>query len=72
MGPELMASVSFLHMDLSYSLGCAGSLSPNLQLVFSENFSTCRCVFDIFLGVRGDFYVLLLCHLDLSSAWIPL
>lgn len=59
MGPELMASVSFLHMDLSYSLGCAGSLSPNLQLVFSENFSTCRCIFHVLLGV-GELHILLL------------
>ena len=66
MGPELMASVSFLHMDLSYSLGCARSLSLNLQLVFSEKFSTCKCIFDMSLGTRGDFCVLLLCHLDLS------
>ena len=40
------------------------SLSATLQLVFSENFSTCRCIFEVFMEV-GESYVLLLQHLDL-------
>lgn len=34
--------------------------SASFQLVFCENCSTCRCVFDVFVG-RDE---LLLCHLD--------
>ena len=34
-----------------------------LQLVLSENFSTCRCIFGVFVG-EGEFYILLLHHLD--------
>ena len=39
------------------------SLSSSLQLVFSKDFSTCRCVFDVFM-VGGEFHIFLLCHLD--------
>ena len=40
-GPKRMASLpTQFHMDISYSLGCR-SLSPSLQLVCSENCSTC-------------------------------
>ena len=35
----------------------------NFQLVFIENCSTCKCIFDVFMG-EGEFHVLLLCHLD--------
>lgn len=41
------------------------SLSAGLLFVSSENFSTGRCVFDLFLG-GDEFHVLLLCHLNLS------
>ena len=37
-------------------------LSARLQLIFSENCSTCRCIFDVFV-VGGEFHVLLLYHL---------
>ena len=48
-----------------YSLGSV-SLSTRLQFVFSENSSTCRCIFDMF--VRGDdLSILLGCHHDLHS-----
>ena len=42
------------------------SCSTSLQLVFSENSSTCKCIFDVFVG-GGEFYILLLCRLDLSK-----
>ena len=43
---------------LSYSILCVSflqpwlykSLSASLQLVFSENCFTCRCIFDVFMG----------------------
>ena len=41
------------------------SLSASFQLVFSENFSTCRYIFNVFMG-GGKFCILLLCHRDLS------
>ena len=40
------------------------SLSDSFQLVFSENFSTCRCIFEVFIG-GVEFHVLLL-HLSSS------
>ena len=43
------------------------SPSASFQLVFSENYSSCRFIFDVFVG-RGELYVLLFCHLD----WNPL
>ena len=54
----------------SYSVMCGSflqpclpsSLSASLQLVFSENDSTCRHIFDVFVRV-GEFSVLFLNHL---------
>ena len=53
----------------SYLLLCRSFLQPWLyksscqfQLVFSENWSTCRCIFDVFVE-GGEFHVLLLHHL---------
>ena len=40
------------------------SLSASLHLVFSENFPTCRCIFDAFMG-EVEFHVLLH-HVDSS------
>ena len=36
--------------------------SAIFQLIFSENFSTCKLNFDVFLR-ESEFHVLLLCHL---------
>ena len=52
-----------LHGDLSCSFDYMRS-SASFQLVFCENCSTCRCIFDVFVG-EGELRVLLLCHLDL-------
>ena len=35
-------------------------------LVFHENCSTCRCIFDVFVE-GGELHILLLCHLDLFT-----
>ena len=43
------------------------SLSGSFQLVFNENCSTCRFIFDVCMS-RGELYVLVFCHLD----WNPL
>ena len=43
--------------------------SAIFQLIFSENSSTCKCNFDMFLR-EGEFHVLLLCHLDLNSSLV--
>lgn len=40
--------------------------SARFQLVSNENCSTCRCMFDVFVG-RIELHILLLCHLDLHS-----
>ena len=56
----------------SYLILCGSFLQPCLfkspsascQLVFSENDSTCRCSFNVFV-VGGEFRVLLLYRLDL-------
>lgn len=40
------------------------SLSASCQLVFSENYLTGRCIFNVFV-VGGEFHVLLLYRLDL-------
>ena len=37
--------------------------SAGLQLVFHKNCSTCRCIFDVFVG-RGELHILLFCGLD--------
>ena len=36
--------------------------SASFQLVSCENFSTRRCIFDVFKG-GGDLHILLFCHL---------
>ena len=40
------------------------SLSASFQLVFSENCSTCGCIFEVFMGVVVSSVFLLLCHCD--------
>ena len=55
----------------SYVITCVFFLQPwlyrspyaSFQVVFSENCSTCRCIFDVFVG-ECDLHILLLCHLD--------
>lgn len=54
------SSPTKLHVHLSYSLGNRNS--DSFQLVFSGNFSVCRCIFDEFVGV-GELHMLLLCYL---------
>ena len=55
---RLCVNVS-LHLD-------SMSLSASLQFVFSENYSTCKYIFDLFMGGgSGELHFLLLCHLDL-------
>ena len=39
------------------------SLSASFQLFFSETCSTCKCIFDVFVG-GGELHVFLLCHLE--------
>lgn len=57
----------------SYLVMCGYSLEPWLYqgtsasflLLFSEYYSTCACIFDVFVG-EDELHVLLLCHLDKS------
>ena len=49
-------------MHLSYNRGCTRVLQP----VSNENFSKCRCVFDVFIG-GGELQFLLIFHLDLFN-----
>ena len=60
----------------SYLIMCVFFLQPLLymspasfELVFHES-STCRCIFDVFVG-RGEVHILLLHHLDLPSLKSP-
>ena len=53
-----------LREDLSCNFGCTESFWWFL-LVFCENCSMCRHIFDVFVG-RSELYILLLCHLDPS------
>ena len=52
---------TWLRGDLSCSFGFM-RFSLSVQQVFCENFSTCRYVFDVFVG-GGELSVLLFCHL---------
>ena len=54
---------TWLHVYLSYSLGCIGVLCQ--LVVFSENCSTYRCIFDVFMS-GGECHILLLHHFDWS------
>ena len=68
--PPKGASPELLLFSLSYPATRQSFLQPWLygnsagfQLVFQENHSTCRCIFDMF--VKGDeLHILLFCHLD--------
>ena len=62
----------------SYPITCIPFLQPCLyrspsacfQLAFSENYSTRRCIFDVFVG-GGELQVLLLHHLDPLYSPLP-
>ena len=57
---------SSLHYMCMFQPGLYRSSSASFWLIFSENCSTCRCIFDVFM--EGDeFHILLLCHLGLNS-----
>ena len=51
--------------DLSCSFGCV----RGLLLVFNDNLTTCRCLFDVFVWV-DEFHVLLLYHLTLPQVYV--
>lgn len=55
----MIKCVSFLQPWL---YGCP---SVSFQLVFSENSSICRCIFDVFIG-GGELHAGLLHYLDVS------
>lgn len=62
--------VNFCFFPLSYPDTWQSFLQPwlygnsaSFQLVFQENHSTCRCIFDMFI-VGGELHILLFCHLD--------
>ena len=40
--------------------------SASFKLCFTENYSTCRWISDVFIG-NSELHILLLCHLDLSQ-----
>ena len=52
---------TFFFFFFFYSFGCTVFFS--FQLIFSENYSTRRCIFDVFS--EDEFPILLLCHLNL-------
>ena len=58
----LILCVSFLQFD------CVRVFLP-VSLVFSKNYSMCRCTLVVFLR-EDKLYVLLLCHIDLSPTMI--
>lgn len=68
--PDHFSSLStWFCSGLSYSIAnlqLVFSLFANLQLVFSENCSTGRCIFDVFVG-GDEFHILLLYHLNLYN-----
>ena len=57
------SSSTWLCMYLLYSLDCM-SLSASLQFIFSENCSSCKCMFDTFMH-SNDLHFLLL------TSWYP-
>ena len=59
MSHNRITSLSF-PSDATLQTWLHGSHSASLQLVFSEDCATCRCVFDVFLV--GDELRVLLCH----------
>ena len=63
--PDLMPSFpSYLIIWRSFLQLWLHKRSARFQLVFCENCSTCRCIFDVFVG-GGEHHALLLHHLDL-------
>ena len=62
--PVPFSCTALLSGDLFWNFGCTEFFWWFL-LVFCENCSMCRHIFDVLVG-RSEFYVLLLCHLDPS------
>lgn len=70
---EQSCQLDHFFFSSSYLIMCGFFLQPwlyrspsaSFQLVFSENCSTCRCSFDVFVE-GGEFHILLLHHLDKS------
>ena len=52
----------YVEIFLAYNLGLYRSSSASFWLGLCENCSTCRCIFDVFVG-GGEFHILL-CQLD--------
>ena len=61
------SSSTWLCMYLLYSLDCM-SLSASLQFIFSENCSSCKCMFDTFM--HGNDLHFLLLHILISFPYI--
>ena len=67
-GPHPIILISFLpnYMWIILIVLFVQQSFSNFQLVFSENCSTSKCIFDVFMG-EGELHILLLCHLNLWS-----
>ena len=68
-GPDLISPLPYLpnSMWIFLQSWLYKSLSTSLWLVFSENCSTCRCIYHVFVE-RGKFCALLLHHLGLNPS----
>ena len=61
---------SLVHGAIYCSSGCLyRSPAASFQLVFTENCSTCRYIFDVFWG-EGELSVVLFHHLDPLGCWL--
>lgn len=60
---DVFVFLSYLVIWRSFlQLWCNRGSSASFKLVFHKNFSTCRCIFDVFVG-RGELHILLFCEL---------
>ena len=67
---RLSTHSTLLHGAIYCSFGCLyWSPAASFQLVFTENCSACRCIFDVFWG-GGELSVLLFHHLDPLGCWL--
>ena len=69
-GAYLILSLSFLPDSVwifLYSLGCRRVSLP-VSFVFSKNYSTCRCIFDVSVG--GCELCALLCHINITLQYL--
>ena len=74
LGAQIQTWSQFVHSYLTTRVSFLQSwlyrTPASFQLVISDNCSTCRCIFYVFVW-RGELYILLLHHLDLSiTFWI--